>query len=147
MPNEMNSSMRRDKLSPEQRSALMAKVRGQDTKPEEVVRKELFQRGIRYRKNVKTLPGKPDLVLPKYRAVVFVHGCFWHQHPDCPEAVRPQSRQEYWEAKLNRNMERDALNTEKLQELGWRVLVVWECELRPSRRGQTIERLVENLRL
>lgn len=136
----------RDKLSPRERSALMAKVRSENTKPEEIVRKALFRQGFRYRKNVKDLPGKPDIVLPKYQAAVFVHGCFWHQHTGCPEAVRPQSRQDYWEAKLNRNMARDASNAEKLQALGWRVFVIWECELRPSLREQTLKHLAENLR-
>ena len=136
-----------DKLTPQQRSALMAKVHSKDTKPEEIVRKALFRQNFRYRKNVSTMHGKPDIVLPKYRAVVFIHGCFWHQHSGCKEAVRPKTRQDYWETKLNRNIERDASNIAKLEELGWRVFVIWECELRPCNRQQTITRLIENLRL
>ncbi len=134
-----------DRLSTKERSLLMSKVHGTDTKPEIMLRKELFSRGFRYRKNVADLPGKPDIVLPKYRAVIFIHGCFWHQHPGCKESARPKSRQEYWEAKLNRNIERDALNVERLKNLGWRVYIVWECELRPQCKRQTMENLTDAL--
>jgi DNA mismatch endonuclease (patch repair protein) len=134
-----------DRLSTKERSLLMSKIHGTDTKPEIMLRKELFGRGFRYRKNVANLPGKPDIVLPKYRAVIFIHGCFWHQHPGCKESARPKSRQEYWEAKLNRNIERDALNVEKLKNLGWRVYIVWECELRPQCKRQTMDNLIDGL--
>jgi DNA mismatch endonuclease (patch repair protein) len=147
--NEMvsQSTDKTDRLSPQQRSVLMSKVHATDTKPEIMLRKELFHRGFRYRKNVTNLPGKPDIVLPKYRAIVFIHGCFWHQHPGCKEAARPKSRQEYWDAKLNRNMERDVEIIEKLTKMGWRVYIVWECELRPHCRQQTIDNLISALRL
>lgn len=137
---------RKDRLSPAERSALMAKVKGSDTKPEEKVRKALFCEGFRYRKNVARLPGKPDIVLAKYRAVVFVHGCFWHQHENCPEAVLPQTRQEYWIPKLRKNAERDLRNAERLKQNGWRIFIVWECELRPRLFQDTMNSLVKNLR-
>ena len=137
---------RKDRLSPEERSALMAKVKSCGTKPEEKVRKALFKEGFRYRKNVPKLPGKPDIVLPKYKAIVFVHGCFWHQHENCPESVLPQSRREYWGPKLRRNVQRDQGNAERLQQNGWRVFIVWECELRPRWFQNTMDALIKKLR-
>ena len=137
---------RKDLLSPLERSALMAKVKSSGTKPEEKVRKALFREGFRYRKNVARLLGKPDIVLAKYKAVVFVHGCFWHQHENCPESIRPQTRQEYWNPKLQRNAERDQLNTERLKQHGWRVFIVWECKLRPRYFQNTMSALFKDLR-
>lgn len=114
------------------RSAQMATVRGSNTGPELRVRKALHAMGFRYRLHRKDLPGRPDLVLPKYRAVVFVHGCFWHRHQDenCP-LVRnvPKTRSEFWEQKFNENVERDHRNQERLRDQGWRVFVVWECQV------------------
>ncbi len=136
----------RNKLSPDQRSTLMRRVRSDETAPEVLVRTFLFRAGFRYRKNAKELPGKPDIVLPKYNATIFVHGCFWHQHPGCKRSARPQTKQDYWNAKLDRNMNRDAANIARLQSLGWRVFVVWECELRPSSREQTLSTLVKNIK-
>lgn len=107
----------------------MSHIRSTNTKPEEKVRKYLFSKGFRYRKNVKTLPGKPDIVLPKYHTVIFVNGCFWHKH-DCPRFVWPSSHEEYWIPKINGNVERDRKNHQLLQKMGWNVLVVWECELK-----------------
>lgn len=107
----------------------MSHIRSTNTKPEEKVRKYLFSKGFRYRKNVKTLPGKPDIVLPKYHTVIFVNGCFWHKH-DCPRFVWPSSNEEYWIPKINGNVERDRKNYQLLQKMGWNVLVVWECELK-----------------
>lgn len=135
-----------DRLTVAQRSALMAKVKSSGTKPEEKVCKALFRAGFRYRKNVAKLPGKPDIVLTKYKAVVFVHGCFWHRHDNCAEAALPQSRQEYWAPKLRRNAERDGLNAERLTQAGWRVFIVWECELRPRRFQATLNALIMALR-
>jgi DNA mismatch endonuclease (patch repair protein) len=135
-----------DRLSTAERSALMAKVKSSGTKPEEKVCKALFQAGFRYRKNVVKLPGKPDIVLAKYKAAVFVHGCFWHRHENCPEAILPQSRQEYWTPKLRRNAERDRSNAERLTQAGWRVFIVWECELRPRRFQATLDALINSLR-
>ena len=118
-----------DNHTKEQRSYNMSKIRSTNSAPEEKVRKYLFAKGFRYRKNVKSLPGCPDIVLPKYKTVVFVNGCFWHMH-DCPRFVWPSSNKEYWEPKIRRNVERDKINIELLQKEGWRVLIVWECELK-----------------
>lgn len=121
-----------DKLTPERRSANMARIRSKDTKPELIVRRMAHGLGYRFRLHRKDLPGKPDLVFPALRAVIFVHGCFWHGHPDpaCREAVPPKSRLEYWGPKLARNKERDAVNVAALEAAGWRVLTLWECEIR-----------------
>ena len=116
-----------DTLTVEQRSALMARVRGVDTKPELFVRKALYARGYRYRLHVRGLPGRPDLVFRKRRTVVFVHGCFWHRH-GCKKTTHPKSRQDYWEAKFANNVARDKRNLAQLIDDGWRVFVVWECE-------------------
>jgi DNA mismatch endonuclease (patch repair protein) len=112
------------------RSRMMAGIRGRDTRPEQIVRKALFARGFRYRLDVRTLPGRPDIVLAKHRAAVFVHGCFWHQHPGCRLAARPATRPVFWAAKLGRNAERDLEVRGKLLDLGWRVAVIWECGTR-----------------
>lgn len=121
-----------DKLTPERRSANMARIRSKNTKPEITVRRMVHAAGYRFRLHRKDLPGKPDLVFPGRRAVIFVHGCFWHGHPDptCREAVPPKSRLEYWGPKLTRNKERDAANVAALKATGWRVLTLWECEIK-----------------
>lgn len=116
-----------DVFSPEKRSAVMSAIKGVDTRPEILVRKLLFASGFRFRLHSKKLPGKPDVVLSKWRAVVFVHGCFWHQHRGCRRAVMPSSRSEYWLPKLRRNVERDAEEIASLRSAGWRVCIVWEC--------------------
>ncbi len=108
----------------------MSRIRGKDTKPEMAVRRYLHARGFRYRLHVKDLPGKPDIVLPRYRTVIFVHGCFWHQHPGCGHAVMPKSNAAFWAAKLRANTERDIRHRARLEELGWRVITIWECEAR-----------------
>ena len=115
-----------DKHSKEVRSYNMARIRSKDTKPEEIVRKYLFSRGFRYRKNDPKLPGKPDVVLPKYRTVIFVNGCFWHHH-DCRYFVWPSSNVDFWEKKINGNVARDDRNVSTLKAAGWKVIVVWEC--------------------
>lgn len=130
-----------DDLTAEQRHKNMSNIHSSNTKPEEIVRKYLFQKGFRYRKNDKRYPGKPDIVLPKYRVVIFVHGCFWHQHKDCRYAVLPKSNPDYWLPKLTRNMERDDKSINALQELGWRVIIVWECALKPKQRSSCLEQL------
>lgn len=124
--------MAMDTLSPTQRSARMSRVRGVDTKPEWIVRRLLHGMGYRYRLHAKALAGKPDLVLAGRRAVIFVHGCFWHRHPDpsCKLARMPKSRREFWEVKLTRNRDRDQEVERQLNESGWRVLTLWECQLR-----------------
>ena len=111
------------------RSAMMAGIRGKNTKPEMLVRRFLHRSGFRFQLHRKDLPGRPDIVLPRYRTVVEVRGCFWHRHENCRFAYMPKSNRAFWEAKLNGNRERDLRNLEKLRELGWRVIEVWECEL------------------
>ncbi len=118
------------------RSSVMAKIKGKDTRPELIVRRYLFSRGYRYRKNVKGLPGTPDIVLRKYGTVIFIHGCFWHGHD--VDGHIPQSNREYWTKKIERNKERDKRNKEELKKLGWSVMTVWECQLKPATRQQTL---------
>lgn len=118
-----------DTKTPEERSRNMSLIRSSDTKPEEYVRHYLFSMGFRYRKNDKRLPGKPDIVLPKYKTVIFVNGCFWHMH-GCSRSRLPKSNLSYWEPKLMRNIERDKQNYYDLECLGWKVIIVWECELK-----------------
>ena len=124
----------------------MSRISGKDTKPEELVRKYLFSKGFRYRKNVRTLPGSPDLVLPKYHTVISVNGCFWHGHKNCKYFVWPKSNTEFWRKKIEANMERDKGKKSQLEDMGWTVLTVWECELRPKERQTTLERLENTLK-
>jgi DNA mismatch endonuclease (patch repair protein) len=118
-----------DSLTPEGRSANMRRIRSKDTKPECIVRSIVHQMGFRYRLHAPDLPGKPDITLRSRRKVIFIHGCFWHLHNDCSEGRIPASRREYWLPKLERNRERDASQVARLKEDGWKVLVVWECEI------------------
>lgn len=118
-----------DNHSKEVRSMNISHIRSTNSKPEEIVRKYLFSKGLRYRKNVSNMPGKPDIVLRKYKTVIFVNGCFWHQH-DCGRFVMPSSNTEYWSNKISRNVERDKTNIELLKAQGWKVLVIWECQLK-----------------
>lgn len=124
----------------------MSRIAGKDTKPEELVRKYLFLKGFRYRKNVRKLPGTPDLVLPKYRTVIFVNGCFWHGHEGCKYFVWPKNNAEFWRQKIETNISRDQRKKAQLRDMGWNVLIVWECELRPPKRQATLERLESQLR-
>ena len=119
-----------DTMTPEKRHETMSHIRGKDTKPEVIVRKYLFSKGLRYRKNDRRLPGHPDLVFPKYRKVLFVNGCFWHGHEGCRYYRLPSSNVEYWKTKIELNRQRDARVVEELHRLGWEVLVVWECQIR-----------------
>lgn len=128
------------------RSYNMSRIRGKDTKPEEIVRKYLFAQGFRYRKNDRCLPGKPDIVLPKYKTVVFVNGCFWHKHEGCKYFVWPKSNSEFWKEKIEGTAERDKNVTEELTKMGWSVLVVWECELKPDVRERTLDLLCKRIR-
>lgn len=134
-----------DVHSKEIRSYNMSQIKGKDTKPEILVRKFLFSKGLRFRKNDKRYPGHPDIVLPKYRTAVFVHGCFWHFHKGCRYAVMPSSNVEFWEKKLSANRERDYRNQEALSSLGWSVIIVWECELRKDKREETLNRLYSQI--
>ena len=133
-----------DNHSKETRSYNMSHIRSKNSKPEELVRKYLFSKGFRYRKNVRELPGCPDIVLPKYKTVVFVNGCFWHKH-DCPRFVWPSSNEDYWRPKILRNIERDRQNSERLKAMGWSVITVWECELKKKVYEQTLEELIEEI--
>lgn len=121
-----------DTISPEKRSWTMAQVKGRDTRPEKIVRSMLHGLGLRFRLQQTTLPGKPDIVLAKHRTALFVHGCFWHRHPGCRRASAPTSNTEFWNAKFERTVARDARNQKLLEEMGWRVLIVWECELKDA---------------
>ena len=133
-----------DNHSKEVRSMNMSHIRSKNSKPEELVRKYLFSKGFRYRKNVKTLPGCPDIVLPKYKTVIFVNGYFWHKH-DCPRFVWPSTNEEYWRPKIMGNVERDKRNLAELQQLSWTVLTVWECELKKKVIDATLDQLEKRL--
>ena len=128
------------------RSYNMSRIKGKNTKPEETVRKYLFSQGFRYRKNDKRLPGKPDIVLPKYKTVIFVNGCFWHKHEGCKYFAWPQNNAEFWKEKIESNVVRDKKQYEELQDAGWRVIIVWECELKKKRKSDTLERLVDEIK-
>ena len=114
----------------EQRSRNMSAIKSKNTKPEIAVRKLLHSMGYRFRLHRKDLPGSPDIVLPKYKTVIFVHGCFWHRHENCKYASTPKTRQEFWEAKFRENIKRDKLNQENLSSKGWKIIIVWECEIK-----------------
>lgn len=135
-----------DNLTRDQRHYNMFCIRSTNTKPEVYIRKRLFAAGFRYRKNDRRYPGTPDIVLPKYRTVIFVHGCFWHMHEGQPCFKMPKSNTDYWKPKLERNRDRDVKNEEALRRMGWNVIVVWECRLRKDTREQTIENLIRQIK-
>jgi DNA mismatch endonuclease (patch repair protein) len=128
------------------RSRMMAGIRGKHTKPELAVRRFLHRIGFRFRLHDRNLPGKPDLVFPKYRAVVHVHGCFWHQHAGCRFAYTPASNRDFWQTKLRQNVARDAKNDRALHELGWRSITVWECEVADSRALENLSKMIRRQR-
>ena len=128
----------------EKRSECMSRIRSKNTKPELALRKALFARGFRYRVNDKKLPGKPDIVLPKYKTVIFIHGCFWHGHEDCKYAYIPKTNTRFWIDKITSNAERGKVNAEKLTALGWNVLTVWECEIRHTHK-QNLTPLIDRV--
>ena len=130
-----------DRLTPEQRSRCMSHIHSKDTKPEMIVRKYLFSQGYRYRLHVRKLPGTPDMVLRKYHTVIFVNGCFWHGHEGCQYYVLPKTRTDYWRAKIERNKERDFKERLELKHLGWHVIQIWECQLKPKEREATLKAL------
>lgn len=134
-----------DKLTKEQRHRCMAAIKGKNTKPELLVRKFLFSRGFRYRLNHPRLPGHPDIVLRKYKTVIFVNGCFWHGHERCKYYVIPKSNIEYWKTKIERNRTRDVETQIKLASMGWHFINIWECQLKPNVRQHTLESLVNTL--
>ncbi|PIS19503.1 MAG: very short patch repair endonuclease [Zetaproteobacteria bacterium CG12_big_fil_rev_8_21_14_0_65_55_1124] len=120
----------------------MGRVSSRDTSLELLIRRSLFASGFRFRLNDKRYPGSPDIVLPKYKAVIFVHGCFWHQHEGCSKSKRPETRREFWNSKLDANIERDKRNIEKLNSLGWRVAIVWECAIK---KKSSFEEMISSL--
>jgi DNA mismatch endonuclease (patch repair protein) len=130
-----------DTFTPQKRSDIMARIKGRDTKPEKIVRSLLHQLGYRFRLQRRDLPGNPDIVLPRHKKAVLVHGCFWHGHKGCPRSARPRSNEAFWNEKLTRNIERDRRNLVELQSLGWRVLVIWQCEIKNT------QTLIERLRV
>lgn len=135
-----------DVHTPEQRSFNMSRIHNKNTKPEELVRKYLFSRGFRYRKNDPRLPGKPDIVLPKYKTVIFVNGCFWHGHTGCRYFVWPKNNEDFWKKKINSNIDRDKQVVKRLEDLGWNVIIVWECELKRQVRDDRLSALVDEIK-
>lgn len=133
-----------DIFAPEKRHEIMQNVKTKNTAPEIKLRSLLHKNGFRFRVNRKDLPGKPDIVLPKYRAVIFVHGCFWHGH-DCPRGQRPQTNADFWKQKIDRNVIRDKSDVSLLESLGWRVLIVWECEIKKKNEAVLLSRVKEFL--
>lgn len=134
-----------DVLTPEQRHRNMSRIRGKDTTPELKLRSMLHRAGYRFRLHYPRLPGRPDIVLPKYRTVVFVHGCFWHRHEGCKYATEPKTRPEFWKKKFSDTVERDSRNRKEISEAGWQVITIWECELKHEPR-KTFQRLCCSLR-
>lgn len=131
----------------ETRSFNMSRIKGKNTKPEMLVRQFLHANGFRYRLHVKDLPGKPDIILPKYRTVIFIQGCFWHGHDQCKYYVIPKTKTDWWLSKINGNKAKDIANIKLLRQTGWRVLEIWECELKPKQRITTFENLINDLKL
>lgn len=129
----------------QKRTDVMARIRSKDTKPEIMLRKSLFAQGFRYRINYKKLPGKPDIVLPKYKTVIFVNGCFWHGHENCKIAHIPKSNIAFWEKKISRNKERDIENSRKITQLGWKVIIIWECEISKKLLANLIQDIILKL--
>lgn len=127
------------------RSYNMSQIKSKDTNPELLVRKFLFSKGLRFRLYYKNLPGKPDIVLPKHKTVIFIHGCFWHGHEDCKYFVVPKTRTEWWRKKIDNNRQLDFKNSQNLQEIGWKVLTIFECELRKNSRERTLNELINKI--
>ena len=132
-----------DHLTPEKRSWNMGRIKAKNTKPELLLRSALHRAGYRFRIHVKTLPGTPDIVLPKYRTVIFVHGCFWHRHPNCKKATMPKTRTVFWQTKFDRNIANDKRHKKELNALEWKVITVWECELKDV--DQAVEQIQKQL--
>ena len=128
-------------MTPDKRHVCMSHIRSKDTRPELIVRKELWNRGFRYRLNVKKLPGTPDIVIAKYRTAIFVNGCFWHGHSGCSKYVMPKSNVKFWKDKIARNQERDMINAQRLESIAWNVITVWECEITKSNLPKTMARI------
>lgn len=133
-----------DRITPEKRSWNMSRIKGKDTKIEVEVRSWLFSRGFRFRKNDKRYPGKPDIVLPKYKTVIFINGCFWHRHTGCKYTTTPKTRTEFWLEKFERNVRNDELHRQQLEDMGWKVITIWECQLKRNSFETTLNS-VENM--
>ena len=128
-----------DRITPEKRSWNMSRIKGTATKIEVEVRSWLFSRGFRFRKNDKRYPGKPDIVLPKYKTVIFINGCFWHRHAGCKYATTPKTRTEFWLEKFERNIRNDEIHRQQLEDMGWKVITIWECQLKKTEFGETMD--------
>ena len=124
----------------------MSHIRGKDTKPEVLVRRFLFAHGFRFRLHRKDLPGKPDIVLSKYKTVIFINGCFWHGHQDCKYSTIPETNREFWENKIKGNIQRDKETYSQLAELGWNVIEIWQCQLKPKTKDRTLQNLITELK-
>lgn len=123
----------------------MSHIKNKNTKPEILVRRFLFANGFRFRLYRKDLPGKPDIVLPRYKTVIFINGCFWHGHPGCKYATIPETNRKFWSNKISGNMERDKVTFSTLEKMGWRIIVVWQCELKPKKKDRTLQNLITEL--
>ncbi len=134
-----------DRLTPEKRSWNMGRIHGKDTSIEVKVRRYLFSEGFRFRKNDRRYPGTPDVVLPKYKTVIFIHGCFWHRHPGCKGATTPKTNTEFWVSKFNKNVENDKQNKALLNAEGWNVITIWECEIKKN-FNETMRNVVDELK-
>ena len=135
-------------MTPAQRHRCMSRIRGKNTKPEILVRRGLHARGFRFRLQARNLPGRPDIVLPKYKVAIMVNGCFWHGHKDCRYATKPKTNEEFWQSKIMRNRHRDEVTTAHLEALGWTVITIWECELKPSSAASSrIDILADEIKL
>jgi DNA mismatch endonuclease (patch repair protein) len=135
-----------DIYSQKKRSEIMSKISGKDTKPEILVRKFLFSKGFRYRVNDKQYPGSPDIVLPKYKTAIFIHGCFWHGHPGCKASRLPETRKEFWEKKINDTKLRDKRKIGELKKMGWNTIVIWQCEIKNTEnRQKRLESLLKEI--
>ena len=134
-----------DNHTPEIRSYNMSQIKSKDTSIEMIVRRYLFSKGFRFRKNDTRYPGKPDIVLPKYHTVIFIHGCFWHRHTDCRYATTPGTNAEYWQIKFDRNVAKDKKNSDALEKMGWHVIGIWECELKKDLFDETMERVINKI--
>ncbi len=135
-----------DVYTKDQRSYNMSKIRSTDTKPEVKLRKALFSKGFRYSLHNKKIPGKPDIVFKKYKTVIQVNGCFWHGHENCKYFTIPETRTEFWTEKINGTIERDKINNRKLQDMGWKVITVWECDLKTKKFNETLERVITKIK-
>lgn len=134
-----------DTVDKKRRSEIMSSIKGSNTKPEIIVRQYLFSQGFRFRLHDKSLPGKPDLILKKYKCLIFVNGCFWHGHSICKIYVMPKTNKKFWYSKIENNIKRDKRNRKELKKMGWKVLVIWECELKNKNRENSLQRLVNKI--